>query len=566
MGREQIALVLGIVTLFGLVILVASFTGYGGSVYLFQNGSTPLTGDWDTGSQIITIGSGVSDWYDPNWIYRKSITIDSDDVDEVLTDFPVLVYLDSDRVNWSYVQDDLDDLRFISNDNETVLDYEIESYVVNVDAWIWINQPSVSNTSDTWFWMYWGNDAAASGENIEDVWDDNFVMVQHMVDDDTSSILDSTQYDNDGSKLGADEPIETDDGIIDAAQDLDGSDDDVEITSPTVLDVTDNFTFEMWINHAGSTATQFSLYSTVRFKQAGFEVYKDNRDTPRIQLHSAGASKDIYTSNVNLIPSGTWYYVVITYDTSLAANNLKFFIDGSSVATGQGTYNVSLGANIQNPLLGASYLGQNNFDDLMDETRISNSTRVASWFKASYESGIDDLLTFGSEVSIGGRIIFRDGDLYITSSEDGHLELGADGSIDLNALVEIFNTLDMNLNYIYNSTYENWLHFDIVGGAGFLDALHLISGSTSQDRRIVKLIVGVHPSPAANKWVNCSISDGTNFMWVNLTGADTHGYTTTGAFDLDVSTEDLTVQYVQTAGGSTNHVSVIVQWYFKENE
>ena len=560
------AIVLGMVVTFGLLISVAFGIGFGSNTYLFQDGSTPLTGDWDTGSQIITVGSGASDWYNPGWTYRKPITVDSGDVDEVLTDFPVLVFLNSDRVDWGYVQDDLDDLRFISSDNETVLDYEIESFVVNVDAWIWVKLFYVSNTSNTWFWMYWGNDAAASGENIEAVWDDNFVMVQHMVDNDISSILDSTQNNNDGTKFGANEPVETDSGIIDSAQDFDGSDDNIEITSPTDLDVTDNFTFESWINHDVVTSTQISMFSSIKFRQGGIEVFKDNRDTPRIYIHYVAAQKDAYTSGANLIPSGTWYYVVISYDKDLVSSNIKFYIDGSSVATGQGDFATSVGTNINNPLIGDSYLGTPNWGDLLDEMRISNSTRSDSWIKASYETGIDDLLTFGSAATLGGRIIFRDGDLYITSSKDGHLELGADESIDLNARVEIFGNLDMNLNHVLYSTRETWLHFDTVGGAAAEHVFCIPSGETSQDKHYSRLIVCLDAGAGLNKWLNVTINDGTNFMWVNLTGAATEGSTTVGAFDLDVSAEALNIDQFHSAGGAVSHINVVIEWYYKENE
>ncbi len=39
------------------------------------------------------------------------------------------------------------------------------------------------------------------------------------------------------------------------------------------------------------------------------------------------------------------------------------------------------------------------FDGTIDEVRISDGTRSAAWIRASYESGRDDLLDFGSEES-----------------------------------------------------------------------------------------------------------------------------------------------------------------------
>ena len=54
-------------------------------------------------------------------------------------------------------------------------------------------------------------------------------MVQHMTDNpDNAHIMDSTQYDNDGTKKGANEPIETS-GKIDSAQSFDGINDYVKL-------------------------------------------------------------------------------------------------------------------------------------------------------------------------------------------------------------------------------------------------------------------------------------------------------------------------------------------------
>ena len=43
---------------------------------------------------------------------------------------------------------------------------------------------------------------------------------------------------------------------------------------------------------------------------------------------------------------------------------------------------------------GASYHGKH---DYIDEVRFSSNARAATWIKACYENGIDDLLDFGNE-------------------------------------------------------------------------------------------------------------------------------------------------------------------------
>jgi len=138
-------------------------------------------------------------WWDTDWDYKVKITIDQTKVDADLTDFPVLVYLNSARINWVHVQDDLDDLRFLDSTEMTVLKAELEKYALNSEAWIWVKVPAVSGSVDTVIYVYYGNAGAASAWDPENVWGADAVMVQHMKSATNSTILDSTANNNDGT-------------------------------------------------------------------------------------------------------------------------------------------------------------------------------------------------------------------------------------------------------------------------------------------------------------------------------------------------------------------------------
>ena len=138
-------------------------------------------------------------WWNTDWDYKVKITIDQTKVDADLTDLPVLVYLNSTRINWVHVQDDLDDLRFLDSTETTVLKAELEKYTLNSEAWIWVKVPAVSGGVDTVIYVYYGNVGAASAWDPENVWAADAVMVQHMKSATNSTILDSTANNNDGT-------------------------------------------------------------------------------------------------------------------------------------------------------------------------------------------------------------------------------------------------------------------------------------------------------------------------------------------------------------------------------
>ena len=122
----------------------------------------------------------ASPWWDSSWPYRKEISIDYTKVDADLTDFPVLISLDSDADLASKAQSDGDDIAF-ADESGSQLNHEIEYFDDSTGQVVaWVNVPGLSSSSDTILYMYYGNAAATNQENAEGVWDSNYRMVQHL--------------------------------------------------------------------------------------------------------------------------------------------------------------------------------------------------------------------------------------------------------------------------------------------------------------------------------------------------------------------------------------------------
>jgi len=185
------------------------------------------------------------------WQYRLPVHIDHTKVDSDLADFPVLVALTSLNFDFSKARSDGYDMRFASNiDGTDVLKYERERHdSSNQLAEYWVKLPSVSSSSDTYFYMFYGNPTAADGQDKTNVWDTNFRMVQHLHES-SGTHYDSTSYGNNGSPFGGVNQNAT--GKIDGADSLDGSDDYVEVSDDASLDITDAITVEAWVNGTGS--------------------------------------------------------------------------------------------------------------------------------------------------------------------------------------------------------------------------------------------------------------------------------------------------------------------------
>lgn len=83
--------------------------------------------------------------------------------------------------------------------------------------------------------------------------------------------------------------------------------------------------------------------------------------------------------------------------------------------------------------------------------------------------------------------------------------------------------------------------FPVAGGeAGDMEA-NLRAGGLTQDLHIDKLIVSLENAPGGIKTITVTLDNGVSTMTVVVSAAEVYGTTTTNNFDLDVSTQDLTL-------------------------
>jgi len=186
------------------------------------------------------IQAGVDGWWLGDWAKRVKLTIDHTDINNTLSDFPVLVYLSTSSgrtpTNVSCVFDELtsDDNRekiAVTKSNGTTQCYvEIEKWDdANEQAWLWVKVPDIASDADTDLYLYYDKNHADNTDYVgdpnsspaENVWDDNFKMVQHLHEGSGSTAGDSTANDNDGIIYGAMGKAES--GTINALTDSDKS-------------------------------------------------------------------------------------------------------------------------------------------------------------------------------------------------------------------------------------------------------------------------------------------------------------------------------------------------------
>jgi len=105
-------------------------------------------------------------WWNASWLYRRPVTINNTQNTNTLTDYQVLVTLDTaSLITEGKMRDDCGDIRFVDSDGTTLLNYWIESGCNSTDTKIWVKVPEIPASSRKIIYVYYGNPNATSMSN-----------------------------------------------------------------------------------------------------------------------------------------------------------------------------------------------------------------------------------------------------------------------------------------------------------------------------------------------------------------------------------------------------------------
>jgi hypothetical protein len=341
---------------------------------------TPATDAWCNDT------SGVSCTSD--WASRKAVRIINGQTSENLTDFPILIRLDSTSIDYAKTQNSGQDIRFVDPANPSVvLAHQIERWDESGSSSVWVKVPQIDKESNSdYLLMYYNNPSVSDGQDASNVWSSGYNIVYHM-DESSGSLSDSAGSAQNATRNGG---VTQAAGKIGYAQDFNNSTGYTNTPSPALP--TGNATYELWVLgdvgdsdntlvmvsdgtggaanevriYAGPTATEWSAH--IRTIQIPWLM----NDTRWVHVTATRVGVDMY----------------VYEDGQLAGLN-------SSVSGFDFTANCDmfLGTDVDANCSGSlgNYLG-----GLLDEFRVSTG-HSSEWVYANYLSNSDSMVTFDSE-------------------------------------------------------------------------------------------------------------------------------------------------------------------------
>jgi len=330
---------------------------------------------------------------------------------ETLTNFPILFYISSSSGKnaqditaiFDEVGANSHKIAITTSDGQTQCYVEIEEWDnAGEKAWLWVKIPSVSNSANTILYIYFDNNKPNNDTYIGDlasavaqnVWDEYYVMVQHLRGANKSELDDSTSKNNDVSG-SAGNPSYNQQAKISKGVDLESNTNDyLTVSDANTLDLLSEWTLEGWIKlESWITGGVVEKYDWQAGK-GGYVLRTISTNKLRIMTIQGLALDSADYELPTPFALATWAYCAGTFKNSIDTLRaiVNDLVGGSNEAAtlvptaGDGTLKIGRSGD-------ASSL---NFDGLLDELRISNIVRSNNWLIMSYHTGKDSVLTFGT--------------------------------------------------------------------------------------------------------------------------------------------------------------------------
>ncbi|WP_339532940.1 DUF2341 domain-containing protein [Pseudomonas mucidolens] len=309
-------------------------------------------------------------WWQDDWHYRKQISVDTTPqgaaINQALGRTALLIRLHTGNFTFDGVKDDGADLRFVSADDKTVFNHQIESFDPLMGmALIWVDVPKIEGAQRQDIWMYYGNQKAPATANGQLTFDPDYTALYHFDAANGTPARDTTAYGNNAlNATGA-----SIDGVIGRALQFSGE--------PLVLPASPSlqhsaagaFTFSAWLRLDQAAGEQVVL---ARREGASSLLLGVNEGTPFVEIDGQRA---VSTQPLN---PGQWQHLAFT----AVGNSVTLYVNGretASLAQAMPAFNSQLLLGADLPEAASGYLP---FSGAMDELRLSKVARSANLLQA----------------------------------------------------------------------------------------------------------------------------------------------------------------------------------------
>jgi biopolymer transport protein ExbB len=301
-------------------------------------------------------------WWDAKWPNRKKLVIDTGAqgvaIGAPIGSAAVLLRLHDGNFNFLGSREDGGDLRFVTDDNKTVLPHHVEKWdgLLN-EAYVWVKAPEVKSSGITTLWMYSGNlTDAAPAEDAKATFDEDTVAVFHF----GSSA--SLGKDASASALALQGVGAAGPGSIGGGHRLTSQAAlTLQAAAPLAWTEGGSFSFSAWFKPTATVeGVLFQRKEGTKSLTIGFST-----GVPYLEISGQRASAGQPAA------PGVWQHLTV----SVSGGNANFYVNGKKAAT----LAAGLPALAGDMFFGADSTGAKGVLGDLDEVRLSKNARSEAW-------------------------------------------------------------------------------------------------------------------------------------------------------------------------------------------
>lgn len=325
----------------------------------------------------------AASWWDAEWKIRKKVTLDLSSsgtaIGDPVGEATVLIRLHDGNFQFDAAKENGDDLRFVKEDDKTLLSYHIEKWDGLLhEAFVWVRLPEVKANEKTNFWLYYGNQGPKA-QRVGDPkmsYDGDTVLVYHFAESN------AVATDSSGKGHSSVDQFIGADALIGRGARLSGS---KAINLPAAPDLAwkqaQSLTFSVWVKP--TAAAPAAVIFSRRNGNASFTVGLDS-GIPYVDVSGkrtgAGAA----------VTPNTWQHLAVV----ATGGTVTLYLNGDKY----GEVAAGIPALETAAQIGAE---QSSFTGDLDELALSNNARPAGWVKlaATIQAGdkTGKTLVFGAD-------------------------------------------------------------------------------------------------------------------------------------------------------------------------
>ena len=357
----------------------------------------------------------VDAWYTTGgtWTHRRVIDINYQRVASTtgLTNFPMLFSVVDPNLKFTGSGGNVAsstgaDILFTASDRVTKLSHEIETYASTTGQLVaWIKIPFLSSTTTTRIYIYYGNSTVSTNQqDATNVWYDYFA-VYHMKENpgttcsSTKEVCDSSWNAYHGDAIGSMNSADQVSSKIGYGLDFDGSDDQIQFTDNNALDGISKLYISAWVKQNGQGTNDLIVSKFLGGSSIGWSLQTGTASAGDADdiLFTQDTSSQGHTSG-NFLTNAVFNKVDMVFDGTLtgSANRLKIYHNGTNP---QLTFPAAIGTTVNGGSNAMFISGSSDnifkWPGIIDEVRISTSTRTSEWILTEYYNQNDPSSFYG---------------------------------------------------------------------------------------------------------------------------------------------------------------------------